>query len=41
MNHMDRSAIVMMAIVWLVILANTGYCFFRLIMSKRNLGGGE
>jgi hypothetical protein len=41
MNHLDRSAIVMMTIVWVVILANTGYCFFRLMTSKRHLGGGE
>ena len=41
MNHLDQSAIIMMAAVWIVILANTGYCFVRLMTSERHLGGGD
>lgn len=39
MSHLSQNALIMLAIVWLVILANTGYCFFRLMTSERNLGG--
>lgn len=31
----------MIGAVWSVILANVGYCFFRLLTSSRNLGGSE
>ena len=41
MSHLTPNAQIMLAIVWLVILANTGYCFFRLMTSERNLGGGD
>jgi hypothetical protein len=41
MSHLTPSALVMLAIVWLVILANTGYCFYRLLTSERKLGGGD
>jgi hypothetical protein len=41
MNHLSTSATIMLAVVWFVILTNTGYCFFRLLTSQRNLGGDE
>jgi hypothetical protein len=41
MNHVSTGATIMLAAVWLVILANTGYCFVRLLTSNRNLGGEE
>lgn len=38
---MSTTAILFMLIVWGVILGNTGYCFYRLMTSTRNLGGGD
>jgi hypothetical protein len=41
MNHLSTSATIMLAVVWFVILANSAYCFFRLMTSQRHLGGDE
>lgn len=41
MNHLTTSALIMLVGAWLVILANTLYCFYRLLTSERNLGGGD
>lgn len=38
---MSASAIVFMVIVWAVILGTTGYCFYKLLTSKRQLGGDD
>jgi hypothetical protein len=32
---------IMLGCAWLVILANTLYCFYRLLTSERNLSGGD
>lgn len=31
----------MLACAWTVILANAGYCFYRLLTSERTLGGSD
>lgn len=43
MSHFTEStrAVVMLVAVWGVILANMLYCFYRLLTSKRQLGGDE
>jgi hypothetical protein len=41
MDHMSREALATLAVVWLVILANTGYCFYRLMTSERHLDGSR
>jgi hypothetical protein len=41
MSHITTEAAIMLAMVWAVILANTGYCFFRLMTSRRKLGSGD
>jgi hypothetical protein len=38
---MTRDAIIFMASVWTVILACTLYCFWKLLNSKRTLGGDD
>lgn len=40
MNHFtsSTSAVFMLVAVWSVILINVGYCFYRLLTSKRRLG---
>jgi hypothetical protein len=38
---MSSSATGFMFVVWAVVIANTGYCFYRLLTSKRNLGSDE
>lgn len=37
----STSAVIMLVLVWSVILANTGYCFYKLLRSDRKLGGDE
>ncbi len=39
--YMSFSAIFMLVSVWGIILAGTLYCFYKLMTSKRNLGGDE
>ncbi len=34
-------AIFMLVTVWAIILTGTGYCFYKLMTSERNLGGDE
>lgn len=43
MSHFtdSLSAVVMLIAVWSVVLANMGYCFYRILTSKRQLGGEE
>ena len=38
---MTTEAIVFMLGVWGVVLTATSYCFYRLLTSKRQLGGDE
>jgi hypothetical protein len=38
---MSGSAIAFMVIVWAVIIVNTGYCFYKLLTSDRQLGSDE
>ncbi len=38
---MSTSAWVFMSIVWGVILVNTGYCFYKLLTSEKQLGSDE
>lgn len=38
---MTGEAWVFMVIVWAVIIGMTGYCFWKLLTSERQLGGGE
>lgn len=35
---MSGSAIIMIIVVWGIILAATGYCFYKLLGSKRDFG---
>lgn len=35
------SAVIMLVAVWGVVLANMAYCFYRILTSKRQLGGDE
>ena len=43
MSHFleSKQAVAMLVVVWGVILANMLYCFYRLLTSKRQLGGDE
>lgn len=43
MSHFtsSTSAVIMLIAVWGVILANMGYCFYKLLRSDRKLGGDE
>lgn len=38
---MTMSAIGFMVIVWGVILLNTGYCFYKLLTSEKQLGSDD
>lgn len=38
---MTTSAWILMLSVWAVILATTGFCFFKLLTSTRQFGGDE
>lgn len=38
---MSLSAMVFLLLVWTVIVVNTGYCFYKLLTSKRQLGSDE
>ena len=38
---MSTSALVLMLGVWSVILASTGYCFYKLLNSERQFGEEE
>lgn len=38
---MTGQAILFIVVVWGVIFINTGYCFFKLMTSKRRLDGDE
>lgn len=38
---MTMSAIAFMVIVWSAILLNTGYCFYKLLTSEKQLGSDE
>lgn len=38
---MNASAWLFLTVVWGIILANVGYCFYRLLTSKRQLGGDD
>ena len=38
---MSTSASVFMLIVWAVIVMNTGYCFYKLLTSEKQLGSDE
>ena len=38
---MSPSAAGFMIVVWTVIVVNTGYCFYKLLTSKRQLGSDE
>jgi hypothetical protein len=38
---MSTSATVFMIIVWAVIVLNTGYCFYKLLTSEKQLGSDE
>lgn len=38
---MSSSATGFMIVVWAVVIVNTGYCFYRLLTSKRNLESEE
>lgn len=38
---MNSSALVFMLIVWGIIFCMTGYCFYKLMTSKRQLGGDD
>jgi len=35
---MSGSAIIMITVVWGIILSATGYCFYKLLVSKRDFG---
>lgn len=43
MSHFTNStsAVVMLVGVWSVVLGNMLYCFYRILTSKRELGGDE
>ena len=38
---MTTSGLILMLAVWGVILANTGYCFYKLLTSERRLQGED
>ena len=38
---MTASGFILMLAVWGVILANTGYCFYKLLTSERQLQGDD
>jgi len=38
---MSLSAATFMILVWAVIVLNTGYCFYKLLTSKRQLGSDD
>lgn len=38
---MSTSATVFMILVWTVIVINTGYCFYKLLTSERQLGSED
>jgi hypothetical protein len=38
---MSTSALILMLAVWSVILAATGYCFYKLLNSERQFGQEE
>lgn len=38
---MSATAWLFLALVWGIILINTGYCFYRLLASERQLGGDD
>lgn len=38
---MTTEAWVFMLTAWAVIIGATGYCFWKLLTSERDLGGGE
>ena len=38
---MTTGAWIMMLCTWAVIAGNTGYCFYRLVTSKRDLSSDE
>lgn len=38
---MSWSALAFMIVVWIVVVVNTGYCFYKLLTSDRQLGSGD
>ena len=38
---MSSSASAFMFVVWTAIIVNTGYCFYKLLTSERQLGSDE
>lgn len=38
---MSSAAWIFMLIMWTIITGMTGYCFYRLLTSERQLGGDE
>jgi hypothetical protein len=38
---MTTAAWIFMLAVWSVIIGNTGYCFWKLLSSERQFGGGD
>lgn len=38
---MSATAWLFLTLVWGIILINTGYCFYRLLTSERQLGGDD
>jgi hypothetical protein len=38
---MTPSAATFMLLVWAVIAVNTGYCFYKLLTSKRQIGSDD
>jgi hypothetical protein len=43
MSHFTSSpeAVGMLVVVWGLVLTNMLYCFYRILTSKRHLGGGD
>ena len=39
--NMSWSAATFMIVVWAVIVVNTGYCFYKLLTSKRELSSDD
>ncbi len=38
---LESDAITVLLVAWAIILTGTLYCFYKLMTSKRDLGGGE